>query len=316
MSMELVVEVLVVDDSAVDRQLAGRLLETQSHLSVGYAKDGHEALAIIEAQPPQIVVTDLQMPGMDGLELVRVLRKEQPQLPVILMTGHGSEAVAAEALRQGAVSYVSKGRLAKELVPTLEKVLERQRTEGRRERLLDCLVSCDSVYVLDNDSSLITLLVENVQQCLVRIGFCEAHEALQVGSALEAALLNALYHGNLELAADIALADWTALEMERRSKTPYRDRQIHVRIRVSADDAQFIIRDEGPGFDYATRAAAIEQSPVSEQSRGLTLMHTFMDRVIFNSIGNEVTLVKRRQPGDRRAFAEVHASAWTEAASS
>jgi CheY-like chemotaxis protein len=309
MSMELMVDVLVVDDSAVDRQLAGRLLETQSYLSVGYAKDGHEALSIIEAQPPQIVVTDLQMPGMDGLELVRVLRKEQPQLPVILMTGHGSETVAAEALRQGAVSYVPKGRLAKELVPTLEKVLDRQRTESRRERLLECLVSCDSVYVLENETSLITLLVENVQQCLVRMGFCEAHESLQVGSAIEAALLNALYRGNLELGADLTPAESSALEAERRNQSPYCDRRIHVRIRTSADDVQFVVRDEGAGFDYAARAAAIERSPVSEQSRGLTLMHTFMDRVVYNQSGNEVTLVKRRPAGATRHDRELQAKA-------
>ena len=66
MSMELVVEVLVVDDSAVDRQLAGRLIEKQSHLSVGYASDGEEALSIIRSQRPDIVLTDLSMPRMDG----------------------------------------------------------------------------------------------------------------------------------------------------------------------------------------------------------------------------------------------------------
>jgi CheY-like chemotaxis protein len=295
MSMELVVEVLVVDDSAVDRQLAGRLIEKQSHLSVGHAADGQEALSIIRRQRPDIVVTDLLMPGMDGLELVRVLRKEYPQLPVVLMTGHGSETVATEALRLGAASYVPKCRLAQDLVPTLENVLVRAQTEGRPERLAESLVYCDMGYVLDNDPELITALVEHVQQCLVRIRFCDAPGALQIGSALEAAIDNALYHGNFELGTELAPSDCAALSRERRNEPPYRDRRIHVRARFSADEALFIIRDEGPGFDHAAHATAKQAERVGERDRGLTLMYTFMDSVTFNEAGNEVTLVKRRQ---------------------
>jgi CheY-like chemotaxis protein len=309
MSMELLVEVLVVDDSAVDRQLAGRLVEKQSHLSVGYACDGEEALSIIRDQRPDIVVTDLLMPGMDGLELVRMLRKECPTLPVILMTGHGSEQVASEALRLGAASYVPKCRLAHDLVPTLEKVLERSRTESRPERLVESLVYCDTGYVLDNDPELITTLIEHVQHCLARIHFCDASSALQIGSALEAALLNALYHGNFELGAELTPGDCTVSLKERRDVAPFRDRRVHVRARYSADEALFVIRDEGRGFDHAAHATAKLSGLVGERDRGLTLMQAFMDQVTFNEAGNEVTLIKRRQPSDRRAAVVVQAVA-------
>jgi CheY-like chemotaxis protein len=210
MSLELVNDILVVDDSAVDRQLAGRLIEKQSHLSVGYATGGEEALTMIRHQPPDLVVTDLLMPGMDGLELVRILREEFPRLPVVLMTGHGSETVASEALRVGAASYVPKGRFAQDLVPTLRKVLERAKTERRPERLVESLVYCDTGYMLDNDAELVGSLVEQVQHNLVRIRFCDASGALQIGSALEAALLNAVYHGNLELSSELTPADCEA----------------------------------------------------------------------------------------------------------
>jgi CheY-like chemotaxis protein len=295
MSMELVNDVLIVDDSAVDRQLAGRLIEKQSHLSVGHAADGQEALSRIREQLPDIVVTDLLMPGMDGLELVRVLRDEYPQLPVVLMTGHGSETVATEALRLGAASYVPKCRLAQDLVPTLQNVLDRARTGGRPERLAESLVYCDTGYVLDNDPDLTTSLVEHVQQCLVRISFCDATAALQLGSALGAALENAIFHGNFELASELTPADCTALSRERRGQTPYCARRIHVRVRFSPDEALFVIRDEGRGFDHASHTAAKQAEHIGERDRGLTLMHTFMDSVTFNEAGNEVTLVKRRQ---------------------
>jgi CheY-like chemotaxis protein len=296
MSMELIVEVLVVDDSAVDRQLAGRLIEKQSHLSVGYACDGEEALSIIRDQRPDIVVTDLLMPGMDGLELVRTLRKEHPQLPVVLMTGHGSETVASEALRQGAASYVPKGRLAQDLVSTLHNVLERARTGSRPERLVESLVYCDTGYRLENDPELVTQLVEHVQHSLARMRFCDAGSALQVGSALEAALVNAMFHGNFELGTELTPADCTALGKERRHVPPYRDRRIHVRARYSVDEALFVIRDEGRGFDHAAHAPSRRSALIGERDRGLTLMHMFMDSVTFNDAGNEVTLIKRRQP--------------------
>jgi CheY-like chemotaxis protein len=314
MSMELLVEVLVVDDSSVDRQLAGRLIEKQSHLSVGYASDGEDALSVIRDQRPDIVVTDLLMPGMDGLELVRILRKEFPTLPVILMTGHGSEQVASEALRLGAASYVPKCRLAHDLVPTLQKVLERSRTESRPERLVESLVYCDTGYVLDNDPELITTLIEHVQHCLARIRFCDAASALQIGSALEAALFNALYHGNFELGAELTPGDCSVSLKERRDKAPFRDRRIHVRARYSSDEALFVIRDEGRGFDHAAHATAKLSGLVGERDRGLTLMQAFMDQVTFNEAGNEVTLIKRRQasdrqPSERRAAVAVQAVA-------
>ena len=100
--------VLVVDDSAVDRRLAGGLLEKESGLTVIYASDGTEALVKLDTENPDLVVTDLQMPKMNGLELVGAIRHQYPLVPVILMTAHGSEEIAIAALEQGAASYVPK----------------------------------------------------------------------------------------------------------------------------------------------------------------------------------------------------------------
>jgi hypothetical protein len=189
------------------------------------------------------------------------------------------------------------------LVPTLEKVLERARTESRPEHLVECVVYCDTGYELENDPDLVASLVEQVQQRLTRLRFCDSASALQLGSALEAALLNALYHGNLELAADLTRSDGLAVANERRGQTPYCDRRIHIRARLSPDEALFVIRDEGPGFDHAAHAPAKRAGVVGESDRGLTLMHTFMDQVAFNDSGNEVTMIKRRRAVGQRALA-------------
>src|SRR5262245_5394091 len=94
--------VLVVDDNAEDRLLVGTIVEQNLGWQVAQAKHGKEALALFEREPPDLVVTDLQMPEMGGLELVEALRKKYPLVPVVLMTAFGSEDMAIKALQGGA----------------------------------------------------------------------------------------------------------------------------------------------------------------------------------------------------------------------
>src|SRR3954471_16062609 len=95
-------EVLIVDDSPIDRRLAGRIVEKSTGLRVSYASDGLEALRQIARSAPAVVVTDMQMPEMDGLDLVREIRCLHPSIPVVLMTAFGSEEIAIRALKAGA----------------------------------------------------------------------------------------------------------------------------------------------------------------------------------------------------------------------
>ena len=111
----LVAEVLVVDDNPIDRLRAGRLIEQDARCHVSYAEDGTQAIACLANRPISVIVTDLQMEGMDGLNLVRAIRTQYSSVPIIVMTGHGSEEAAMEALRVGATDYVPKQRLAQDL---------------------------------------------------------------------------------------------------------------------------------------------------------------------------------------------------------
>ena len=115
--------VLVVDDSAVDRQVIGGLLGTDGDLDILYAVDGAQGLDVIRSVSPDLVVTDLMMPEVDGLTLVKTVRSECPTTPVILVTSQGSEETAVRALQEGAASYVPKHRLAHTLLETVRGVL-------------------------------------------------------------------------------------------------------------------------------------------------------------------------------------------------
>jgi DNA-binding NarL/FixJ family response regulator len=196
--------ILVVDDSPFDRHLTGRLLRKEKELDwvIEYAENGREALAFMKDLVPHVVVTDLMMPDVDGLELVAAVRSEHPEVPVILMTGQGSETLALEALERGAASYVPKGQLADKLVDTVKQVLAVARADSRYQRLTECFVNNQISAELDNDPALISPLVDLVQKMLTDMRFCDAPERVHLGIALEEALLNAFCHGSLALPAE------------------------------------------------------------------------------------------------------------------
>src|SRR5262245_40566643 len=114
---------LIVDDNPLDREAARHLVEKTTAVRVKFATNGIEAIEQLEAAAPLAVLTDLQMPEMDGLALVRTMHRRFPTIPVVLMTAHGSETIALEALVEGATDYVPKHRLAFELPHVLEAVL-------------------------------------------------------------------------------------------------------------------------------------------------------------------------------------------------
>jgi CheY-like chemotaxis protein len=298
--------ILVVDDSAGDRRLVAEHLKAEPRLELQYAHDGEIALEKMALAEPDLVVTDLMMPGMDGLELVAAVRDRHPGVPVILMTGQGDEDIAARALQTGATSYVPKRMLAKELLPTVQRVLSVSVPERRHVRLMGCMTHSDRSFVLENDSTLFGPLVTHLQEDLLHMGLCDEADRTRVGVALEEALANALCHGNLALAPCLRERDEAAYQQqreERRRQPPYCERRIHVDARLSREAAEFVIRDEGEGFDPTALPDPTDPANLERVcGRGLLLMRTFMDEVEFNEKGNEVRLVKRRtSPGEAAA---------------
>jgi len=300
-------KILVVDDSAVDRRIAASLLGKGTVLTVETAENGLAALDFIARWQPDLIVTDLQMPELDGLGLIQAVRTRYPRVPVILMTAHGSEELAVEALEAGAASYVPKSQLPVKLVDTVEQVLALSQANRGIEHLAGSLMLAEFTLLLGNDAALIDPLVDAVQQLIERTEFCDPTTRLRIGVALEEALLNAIYRGNLEVGAEelqeerarLLQGDGASLIEQRRNQPPYRDRKTLVRISLTRDEARFTVRDEGPGFDVTPVAKADDPAAITrEGGRGLVLMRTFMDEVSYNAAGNEVTMIKRRTLGN------------------
>lgn len=118
--------ILIADDEPLTRQSLYEILKFEGY-RVTTAKDGLEALGLIEKLLPEIVISDMKMPGMEGLQLVKELKARGLEIPVILITGYGSIETAVEAMREGAFDYITKPIVDSEIKVVIEKIIKQQK---------------------------------------------------------------------------------------------------------------------------------------------------------------------------------------------
>lgn len=98
---------LIVDDNEGVRHLVSRWLERAGFL-VQEASDGVEAMELVRRNPPDVILADIRMPKIDGIELARIVKSEFPQVKIILMTAYSSPQTIAQAKREGVDDYLEK----------------------------------------------------------------------------------------------------------------------------------------------------------------------------------------------------------------
>ena len=118
--------ILLVDDHKNTRILLAELLSTMGY-RVSEAKDGKEAMNLVEIGPIHLVITDLRMPGMDGIELTCAIRTIKPDLPIIVYSAYRFIDTAPVALKAGANEYLTKPFLGNKVRQTVERLLKEQK---------------------------------------------------------------------------------------------------------------------------------------------------------------------------------------------
>ena len=295
--------VLVVDDTAVDRRLAGGLLESAPDLNVCYAQNGHEALLQIGNELPDLVLTDLQMPDLDGLQLVLSITERYPDVPVVLMTAHGSEVIAAQALASGAASYVPKSELAENLVETVMHILAMSDSDSRNRKLMRSARRVEFEFDLENDLSVIDPLIDLVQQVVASQELLDSTNRVRMCVAVEHALQNAIVRGNLEMSRQQYPVVTPANVAEIASQAPYKDRKVYFRFVVNGEQAEFTIRDFGAGFDVSTLPQAEDPDSFRDGiGRGLVLIQAFMSSVEFLDEGREIRMIKKKSQSPANSY--------------
>jgi two-component system OmpR family response regulator len=116
------VRILLVDDEALFVEALAKILRRHG-MEVLTAGDGAGALALFDSHGPQVVVLDLRMPGMNGMEVLREMKRHSPTTPVIVLTGHGTVESGQEALRLGAFDFEMKPARVGHLLDVIQEAL-------------------------------------------------------------------------------------------------------------------------------------------------------------------------------------------------
>ena len=116
--------ILVVEDDDDMRESLGRILGRAGY-QVQVARDGSEAITVLQTQPFHLVLTDLVMPRMGGLELLREIRRRERDVPVVFLTAFGKPATFAEAMDLGAVGFITKPFHAHSLLAVIREAIDR-----------------------------------------------------------------------------------------------------------------------------------------------------------------------------------------------
>jgi CheY-like chemotaxis protein/anti-sigma regulatory factor (Ser/Thr protein kinase) len=290
--------ILIVEDAPVEQLLIQRLLgKALPNVELTICSSGQMAIESLSSLPTDLILVDQHLPDLTGIELIERLRPEHPHLPVILITGSGSERLAHLAFQAGAADYLSKRDISDYLVETVSRVLALVQATRRRQHILGALLEQQQTFRLQNDVELITPLIELIQSSLMTMTRCSVSECSRVGIAVHEAVTNAIYHGNLELDSELRQVDdskFYLLGQQRAKLPPYCERLIEVSVVIGSSQIEITIRDDGPGFDVATALDKVREIDFERiGGRGLLMISNLMDEFHFNSRGNELQIIKR-----------------------
>lgn len=132
------IRVLVVDDDDIVREVIATLLNGEGY-GVVTARDGLEALTALKGEPVHLVITDLRMPGVDGIEVLRESVRLDPDRPVIILTAYGTLDIALRAIREGAYDYMTKPFKMEEMIIRVNNACERSRLVAKIKALRKAL---------------------------------------------------------------------------------------------------------------------------------------------------------------------------------
>ena len=155
--------ILVVDDDEPFREILQAILEGKKY-KVITAADGQAALKIVREQPIDLILTDLRMPRMDGLQLLKTAKMFAPEIEVILITGHGEVDIAVEAMRNGAFHFISKPPKRSHILMTVARALEKHALVLENQAYSDQLAAAHHGERILGNSAVMQELIAEVEQ--------------------------------------------------------------------------------------------------------------------------------------------------------
>ncbi len=293
------VKLLLIDDEQLVRDELGGILRDEGY-DVITGSDGQEGLALFRSEHPDMVITDIRMPKLDGLSVAITIKNEAPQVPITVVTGHGTESMAIEALRAGVTDFLKKPVRLEDLSGALAR-METTRQLGTPQEQRGMPASVEVVeqiwkYRLNNELEVIPEFVEGL---LGQVAANMAPQSItELNIALRELIVNAMEHGNLGISFEDksqALEEGTLDELLRlRADQPeYDGRQVTITASRLKKVVYIQIADMGGGFDWHEFADSTDPKHLlSSHGRGVLLARMSVDALSYNDKGNQVTVTK------------------------
>jgi CheY-like chemotaxis protein len=294
---------LIDDDTAVLEMVQAALshygMEVHAYPDAAQAVDFLQTPGVPEFD---LVISDINMEGLDGFDVIHKVKATQPHLPVVLMTGQASVEYAIRAMRMGASNLFMKPIALRDLVQNVFHLVDLHRELRLADNGLRGLVNERRHFLFRSDELDVPSLMHHLTDRLVPMGFASASNIDVIAMAFHEALVNALEHGNFELDSKLkgdlfAVEDpYTALRAKRMEDPHYAGRLIEVRLAMDTERFELEISDEGRGFDASQVSPLPPDSEMAPHcGRGLPLILLVMDEVHFNEKGNQIRMVLRRK---------------------
>ncbi len=285
----------MIDDEKIFLDTLSRRLSKQGY-QVTTASHGKEGLDRFLDTPDEfdLILSDIQMPVMDGLEVLKQLRHKDYDVPVIIMTGHSELEKSIQALRLGAFDYLLKPLDLSQLYTTLQKLKSIRSSLNQVNEILPH-VSGTIQIALPSRLEFIDKVIAYIQREMEPI--CRRHSIniYSVSLCLQEALANAVIHGNLDIQSHLKEESWEKFEeirLKREQDSDYGGKEVQITYSFDPDFMRFEITDQGKGFDPSSLPDFTNPATLLSTGRGLLYISSFMDRVVWNKTGNSITMEK------------------------
>ncbi|OPX35852.1 hypothetical protein B1H10_00260 [candidate division KSB1 bacterium 4484_188] len=295
--------ILIVDD---DELIVSLLVEYFSDLGYGVGAAYHAEEAIEKLNNGNefnLVLTDINLPGKSGLELLRIINETKSDLPVILLTGLKTLDTALSALKSGAEDYITKPFDLLTVRKVVEKSLKKRNRSKRKDKVYENALTFSIQFRFSTIELDPGIVAKELAGILYKMQFAPEEEIKKYELAFTETIINSIEHGNLELPSSIKsnnlleMVEFEELREKRLQDPQYAGRNITLTFEINRELFSFTCQDEGKGFDwhqYLNARHKLAEVNSKSHGRGFMMVRHIIDEVYFNERGNIITLVKYR----------------------
>ena len=287
--------VVIVDAEINIRESLIRIVKHEHLVPDAYA-DGREVFEALREHHDDVVlvIADIRMPNLNGLEFMRLANAEFPGIPFIVTSGHGTKKEIIQALKQGALDYFEKPFGLKEISASIRKVRHLADVSYKTIQVYRNLIEKRLVFRIANDITLVHPLVGGLID-EVRLA-CRIPPSLLPGlqMGLHELIVNAIEHGNLELGSELKDRRNYLELLKRRAREPrFSDRRVTIEVVIVPGSFTCMIQNQGPGFEWRFLPDPTDpENLFKSHGRGVIMAGNFFDEFFYSESGNQVTVRK------------------------